>query len=389
VVGYEETDELYRRLGVKTLINGYTTLTRLGGSLMEPEVLEAMRVASRRFIDLDELLAQSGRHLARLMGAEAALITGGASAAVTLSAAACMTGIDIEKIRRLPLTEGLRNEVIVQRSHSDPKRAGVAGGYLKAIEVSGARRVEVETRAELEAAIHSRTAMIHFANYCEPFSTVHRAEWLAVSKERGIPALLDAAEAIPPRGRIRELLEMGFDLIVLSGGKGFRGPQCSGLLLGSRDLIEAARLNMCPHVEAVGRGFKVGKEEIVGLVVAIERFYERDEERELLILRGRLDFIREALQGLPGIGTEIFVPPERNVYPHLRVFWDEVALGFTWAEIADRLWNGDPPIAVRTNGPGADRVEGLEIASFTLLPEEVLVVAERLQRALKEAFAAC
>jgi L-seryl-tRNA(Ser) seleniumtransferase len=382
----KDSGDVYRRLGVRTFINCVGTRTIVTGSVMAPEVARAMQEASRHHVSLQELLDKAGERIAELTGAEAALVTAGACAAMTAAAAGCITGTDKSRIARLPDTTGLKNEIVIQRPHNDEAKAGGSRGYMRSLLVPGTRFVEVETRAELEAAINDRTALMHFVNYCEPFSTIGREEWASFGRKRDVPTLVDAAADVPPRGRIREWLRM-FDLVAISGGKGMRGPQCAGLLLGRKDLVKAAGMNLCPNVFTIGRGFKVGKEEIVGMVAAVERFYRIDEAAEEREWRRRVETVERALRGLKGIRTEIRTPPEANVYPVVHVSWDSRALGFDAAALGYKpvahdpvvVIAGEPAIAIQSTS------SGFRVNSFPMQAGDVEVVARRLRQALETA----
>jgi len=283
---FDSSPEIYTRLGVRPVINAIGTVTVLGGVIMPPEVVAAMEEAGRHFVPMPELLEKSGEHIARLLGVEAAVVTTGAAGAITLATAACVTGTDAQKIRQLPDTRGMRNEVIMQKSHRS--------GYEAQILLVGTKVIEIETRAELEAAITDRTAMLFFMNKAEPDGQIHREEWIAIGKKHKIPTFNDAAADLPPKAHLSEYCRMGFDLVAFSGGKGLLGPQCSGLLLGRKDLVDAARINSSPF-GGIGRGMKVGKEEIIGLVAALERYLKVDHEAEFRELDARVSEISKAL----------------------------------------------------------------------------------------------
>ncbi|MBL8290567.1 MAG: hypothetical protein JNN08_01955, partial [Bryobacterales bacterium] len=233
-----DRSDVYRRLGVKPFINGVGTRTIVSGSLMAPEVRQAMDDASRSFVSLQEWMDRAGERIATLTGAEAALVTAGACAAMAMGAAGAISGTDRQIIRRLPDTTGLRNEIIIQRSHNDESKAGGSRGYMRSLLVAGTKLVEVETREELESAIGPRTLMLHFVNYCAPFSTISREDWAGIARKHKIPSMLAAAADFPPRARVGEYLKL-YDLVAVSGGKGLLGPQCAGMLLGRKDLVKA------------------------------------------------------------------------------------------------------------------------------------------------------
>lgn len=367
---HEPSPEIYSRLGVHPVINAIGTVTILGGVIMPPEVVAAMEEAARHFVRMPELLEKSGEHLARLLGVEAAVVTTGAAGAITLATAACVTGTDPKKITQLPDTRGMRNEVIMQKSHRS--------GYEAQILLVGSKIIEVETRTELEAAITDRTAMLFFLNKAEPDGQIHRDEWIALGKKHKIPTFNDAAADLPPKSHLSEYCRMGFDLVAFSGGKGLLGPQCSGLLLGRKDLVDAARINSSPF-GGIGRGMKVGKEEIIGLVAAVERYLKIDHEAEFRELDSRVSDISKALSGIRGVKTERLVPEIANHLPHLAVDWDS-PVTLSAQEVAASLRNGDPRIEVSQRGQ-----RGLTISVWMLRPGEHRIVAQRLREVLSRA----
>ena len=356
---------MYQRLGIQPVINGIGTVTVLGGSLMPPEVTDAMVAASRHFVPLPELQERAGDHLARLLGVPAAMISAGAASAMTCGTAAAITGGDEEKLRLLPDAAGMKNEIIQQRAHHT--------GYQAQLELTGAKVVWVETREEVEAAINERTAMMFFLNFADPRGQIGRAEWIEIARAHGVPTMNDAAADVPPPERLHSYVEEGFDMVAFSGGKGLRGPQATGLLLGRPDLIRAARKAISPF-GGIGRGMKVGKEEIVGLVAAVERYLSLDHEAERRELDARAALISEALGSVNGLSCETHVPEIANHVPHVVVSWREGDLGVTSEDAAARLLAGDPPVAVSRTGEGQ-----LRISTWMLRSGEDAVVAERVK----------
>jgi D-glucosaminate-6-phosphate ammonia-lyase len=270
---------LYAGLGVKPVINGVGVVTVLGGSIMPPEVIRAMEEASRYFIPLPELEKKVGARIAELLKAPAAMVTCGAASAITVGTAACLSQGDPAKLRQLPNREGIRFEVIQQKSHRS--------GYEHQMELCGAKIVTVETRKELEAAISERTGMMFFLNKAEPDGQIKSDEFIKIAKERGVPAMNDAASDATPTENLWKYTQQEFDLVIFSGGKALRGPQSSGLLLGRKDLIEASFPAMSPY-GGIGRGMKVGKEELCGLLAAVERYLKVDHQAEFRELEARV-----------------------------------------------------------------------------------------------------
>lgn len=367
-----KTGKFYQQLGVRPVINAVGSVTYLGGSIMAPETLAAMDDASGQFVVITELLEKAGEHLAQLIGVEAALITTGAAGAITLGTAACVAGSDLEKIQRLPDTTGMRHEVILQRSHRNE--------YETQLRLVGTKLIEVETREELDAAINARTAMLFFMNKADPFGKIHRDEWVAIGRKHGIPTFLDAAADTPPRAHLSSYVKMGFDLVAFSGGKALRGPQSTGLLVGRKDLIDAARHNASPYDRTIGRALKVGKEEIAGLVTAVERFLDTDHQAEFHRCESWARDLGHALIGIDAVRTEIWVPEIANHVPHLMVTWDDARLPLSSSAIYQQLLNGEPRIAVRERQPNS-----VIVSPLMLRPEQVAIVGNRLREVLKTA----
>ena len=363
--------DVYKELGLRSIVNAAGTYTILGGSLIHPEVVAAMAAAARQFINLGELHAAVGKQIAEMLGSEAALVTAGAASALTLATAACVAGKDADKIRRLPDTTGMKNEVIIQKAHRF--------GYDHAVRNVGVKLIEVETAAELEKAVNARTAMMLFYNDFDAMGKIKVEEFVKLGKKLGVVTLNDAAADVPPIENFARYLKMGYDFVVFSGGKGLRGPQSAGLLLGRKELIEAAALNNNPNADSVGRTNKVGKEEIVGMWAALRRFLKQDHAAVWAEWEKRVQTIADLVTTVKGVKTEKFVPPIANHTPHLRLTWD-AGLGVTPAEVAKRLREGTPRIEVRPI-----IAEALEVSVWMLEPGEERIVGERLRDALKKA----
>lgn len=369
--------KIYEELGVRPFINAAGTYTMLSACIMPREVVAAMEEASRQHVSIPELQEAAGKRIASLVGSEAALVTSGCAAALTLATAACVCGSDQEKIRRTPDSEGMKNEVIFQKTHRF--------GYDHAIRNVGVKIVEVETRQELESAISDKTAMLFFLNLADPQGQIKRQEFAEIAKKAGIPSLIDAAADVPPAENLSAYIKMGYDLVAFSGGKGIRGPQCSGLLLGRKELIQAAFLNGSPNADSAGRIGKVGKEEIVGLLTAVELYVKRDHQAEWKDWEGRVSLIGKAVAGIRGIQTERFVPEIANQVPHLAIKWDTSALRLSKEDFVKALREGEPRIEVRPNSATEPR---LEIAVWMLQPDEDRIVARRCAEILKKSASA-
>ncbi len=364
--------ESYRNIGVRPLINAAGTYTTLTGSVMTEEARRAMADAAACFVPLIELQQRAGERIARLIGVPAALVSAGAASAIQLATAACIAGKDPEKIRKLPQTEGMANEVVMVKQHRM--------GFDHAARAAGGKIVEVDTLDELQRVIGPKTAMLFFVHIYEPKGKIKRADFLAAGKKAGIPVFNDAAAELPPHENLSRIVEEGFDLVAFSGGKGLRGPQASGLLLGRQDLVEAAAMNNNPHSDTIGRGMKVGKEEIMALVRAVEVYVRRDHEDDQKLWHGFMERVAKEVKGLPSVRTEIYVPgPGGHPIPYLRVQWDVKKLGLPYDECAKRLTEGEPSIAVNV---GSDEIN---LASYNLFPGEERIVAWRLREILSDA----
>jgi len=361
---------LYASLGIKPVINGVGVVTVLGGSLMPPEVVQAMQDAGRYFIPLPELEKKVGARIAELLQAPAAMVTCGAASAISVGTAACLSEGNAAKLRQLPGREGIKYEVIQQKTHRS--------GYEHQMELCGAKIVTVETKAELEAAINERTGMLFFLNKAEPLGKVNAEDFVKIGKARGIPTMNDAASDATPKENLWKYTKMGFDLTIFSGGKALRGPQTTGLLLGRKDLIDAAHPAMSPY-GGIGRGMKVGKEELCGVLAAVERYLKADHAAEWKELEARVALIRGSLKGAKGVRTERHIPVIANELPHVTVHWDESAKSLTSQQVSEKLLASDPPIHVQRPGKGE-----LLISVWMMRGNEPEIVGKRL----KEIFSA-
>ncbi len=362
---------VYSRLGVKTLINGQGTVTVVGGSLMPPEVVQAMAEAAGWFVSIPELQDKAGARVASLLGVPAAMVTAGAASAIAVAAAACMVRDKPSAIDRLPEADGLPNEVILQKAHKSRYEAQMAQ--------AGAKVVWVETREELDRAINPRTAMMFFLNRFGPLGAIQRREWIEVGKLRGVPTFLDAAADVPPISRFSEYIREGFDLVTFSGGKAIRGPQASGLLIGRADLIAAGRLAISPNM-GIGRAMKVGKEEIVGLLAALERYLKLDHDAEWRTWEARSSDLVADLEKIPGMSARREVAEIANHVPQVVAEWSPHHSPLVAAEVVRKLWDGDPRVALLAEGE-----RGLRIMVWTLRDDEHRVVANQIRRIFREA----
>jgi len=386
LAGADPAGNIYKRLGVKTVINCRGTWTYLSGSLEWPEVRAAQVEAARHFVNILELQRAAGRRLAELTGAPSGMITSGAAGAMASAAAACIAGSDPHNIWQLPDTTGLKDQVVM---------SGGRSAFDSAIRLAGGKLVLAFSPGEIESAISGKTAMIY---------TTHLGETLqkeiAIAQAHHVPLLLDDAAGIPPIENIKLYARLGIDLYTFSGGKGLCGPQCSGVLLGRKDLIEAALLNTSPYEGAVCRPMKVGKEEVMGCLAAIETWLKLDSNALYRQWNQRLQRIAALVGTVRGIDTKIYVPEDGNRYPTLRVSWDQQGWGFSVMDCVQELRDGDPVIevlgpdnpslvpGVHEGNPNKKELrepDPLELVSMTIQPGEEIIVGKRLRSILSAA----
>jgi uncharacterized pyridoxal phosphate-dependent enzyme len=380
-------ENIYARLGVKTIINCRGTWTYLSGSLEFPEVRQAQLEAADHFVNMLNLQRAVGRRLAELTGAESGIVTSGSAGAMAVATAACMAGGDDKLIWQLPDTTGLKNEVVM---------TGGRSAFDSAIRLTGAKLVLAYSPEEVANAVTDKTAMIYTTDLGDKLQ-----QELKIAKDRKVPMLLDDAAGIPPADNAKLYARMGIDMYCFSGGKGLRGPQCSGLLLGRKDLIEAALLNSNPREGAICRPMKVGKEEIIGCLTALETWLKTDETKLYAEWNARIDRIRKLVETVPGVTTSTYVPTDGNRYPTLRVKWDQQAWNLSISDLANELRAGDPVIEVLgADNPSLVRAvhEGkpnqkehhkapdhIELVSMTIRPGEEIIVGRRLRAVLSAA----
>jgi L-seryl-tRNA(Ser) seleniumtransferase len=375
-------------LGVKTVINCRGTWTYLSGSLEFPEVRQAQLEAADYFVNMIELQRAVGRRLAELTGAESGMVTSGSAGAMAASTAACMAGTDDKKIWQLPDTTGMKHEVVM---------VGGRSAFDSAIRLAGAKLVLVRSDEDLANAINENTAMIYTTDLGEKLQRE-----VAIAKDHKVPLLMDDAAGIPPVENAKLYARMGIDLYCFSGGKGLRGPQCSGLLLGRKDLIEAALMNSNPREGAVCRPMKVGKEEVIGCLTALETWLKVDEKKLYSEWNPRIDRIRKLVDTVPGVTTAVYVPEDGNRYPTLKVSWDQQAWGYSLNDCVAELRADNPVIevlgtdnpslvtAVREGNPNPTAKERkqpdhIELVSMTIKPGEEIIVGQRLRAVLTAA----
>jgi len=360
----------FESLGVRRLINCMGTYTIITGSRMLKQSAEAMMEATNGYVHMDELMDKVGQRLAELTGAEWGYICAGCAAALTEITAACMAGADPEKMARLPESAGMRNEVIIQKAHRN--------NYDRAILLAGAQMVEVSTVAELRSAFSERTAMLAFVGDLEHPGQIPPQTAIEIAHAHGVPALVDAAAQRPDIPN--RYLQMGADAVLYSGGKCLRGPQTAGLVLGRKDLLWAAFMNAAPH-HGVARPMKAGKEEIMGLLAAVEAWVNgRDHEAEWRAWEGYLETIRAAVAHLPSLKTTVQQPGLANHSPSMRITWDAAVLRCTPKQAYDALFYGEPPVVMHQTN------DGLMVMPYMMEKGDAEIAAKRLHEVLSQGF---
>ncbi len=390
---------IYQRMfGFKRIINASGTMTLLGGSLMPPEVIQAMSEAAEDWVKLDELLEKAGQIIADIAGVPACLITSGSAAAITLATAACITGKDREKMIKLPDTVGMKNEIIWQNGHypayaSQFKAAGgklvVVGREPILIKVPEVTRVRTLpafrtlgcTRETVETAITERTCALAYtqAHFSVHEGLVSLKEYCEIAHEHELPVIVDAASELPPVSNLGWFYEQGADLTCFSGGKAMYGPNDTGFLLGDKNLIEAATMQANPR-SGIGRGFKVSKEQIVGLVVAVQRYANLDEKARLKEEMDRAEYIVNSFKDYPHVNAQIIYPDNTGLpVPRVWLTLNEKTLGITVDEVSTTLREGEPSIYTREH---YSRTGMLLIDVQVMRHGEEKIVAEKLKEVL-------
>jgi L-seryl-tRNA(Ser) seleniumtransferase len=375
LTGFGQSGNPYQELGVPTVINCQGTMTVLGGSLPHPELEAVMTMAGRHFVPIAELEVAAGNRIAQMLklpDGYSAIVTSGAAAAIQSGLAGILTGDNQALIRQLPDLTGMKSEVIIQKSHRNP--------FDHQLRATGIKLVEIETQDQLRAAVNERTAMMHFSNFANAAGQIKVDEWIKLGKQYNIPCMNDAAADTPPVSHLWDYAHMGYDLITFSGGKAIRGPQCAGMLIGRKELVANALLNNSPHEDTLGRSQKVGKEEIVGMVKALELFLNEDHDALAKEWQSRLERISGEITKVPGVSTSFFTPDIANHVPHMQITWDAARISLTPNEASKLLRGSKPSIAMG----GGEQRPGLGMNSFMLQPGEDKIVAEQLSRILRE-----
>ena len=367
--------DLFKELGIRTFINAAGNYTVMSGSLMPPEVMDAINAASKKFALVDDVQEKVGERIAQICHAEAALVSAGCWSALMLGMAGVLTGMDSKRVSQVPnlAGTGMKSEVILQKSHSM--------GYDHALTQAGVKLIKVETRAEVEAAINENTAMLWFLNREVHVGQIKHQEWLELGKKHNLPTMIDIAADVPPVENLWKFNDMGFDLVVISGGKAMRGPQSAGILMGKKKYVDAARLSNNPR-GGIGRGQKVNKKEVLGMYAALERFVNLDHKKEWEMWERKIALIASAIKSIPGVTTGTHIPAtEDNKMPTLKVTWDPNKIKLTNVEMGERLRNGNPSVEVISwEAPNT-----LRCGMHVLEAGEEKIVASRLREELLKA----
>ncbi len=367
---------IYQSIGVRPVINCKGTFTIISGSQSLPDVKRAMDEASRHYVDLDELMDGVGRRLAELTSAEWGIVTAGCAAAITHVTAACIAGSDPERMQRLPNLHGLKSEVIIPQYSRNV--------YDHAVRMLGVKVIEPRDRAEYEAAFNERTAMVYILAGPGDDGPLGTQVAASIARQKGVPLMVDAAAEVLTIPNVH--LGRGATVVGYSGGKCIRGPQCAGLALGEKNLLQAAWANSAPH-HAFGRSLKVGKEEIMGMLAAVEAWTKRDHKAEWAQWEAWLDHISKRVTQVDGVTTEIKQPEGlSNHAPHLIVHWDGARLGITGQEVSKLLLDTDPRIVLAgARGARPQRMESsVSIMPYMMTPGDEKVAAERLYAVLSK-----
>ena len=369
---------LVKELGIRTFINAAGTYTAMSASLMHEEVMDAIDQSSKEFCMLNEVQDKVGEKIAEMVHAEAAMVTAGAFSALTLGMAGILTGVDQEKIKRLPhrLEEaGIKSEVLLQKGHFD--------GYEQALYNTGVTIIPVETTDDVNRAVNEKTASMHFLNCNALEGKINHEEWLQLAKKHNLPATIDIAADVPPVSNLWKYNDMGFSFVALSGGKAIRGPQSTGILSGKKEIIAGARLNDSPNGVTIGRGMKVNKEEILGMYAALDKYINQDHDKEWKMWEHNIATIVNAVKSIKGVTTEITVPPIANHTPKLEIAWDKNIVKITREDLGNKLRSGNPSIEVISWGKGEDN--SISLTVFMLKKGEEKIVARRIKEELSAA----
>ena len=378
------SDDYYAKLGVDKIINAAGTYTYLTAACMPPQVQRAVAQAALHPVRLKDLQLAAGDYLAKKLRCGGAVVTAGASAALTLATAACIASANGASPQEIPENvDKMKNEVVVQKAHRYE--------YDHAMLLCGARIKEVVTLEDYKRAVSPNTVMTNFFNAAEAGpngAQIDRETWLSVAHEHGVPCHNDAAADMPPIENLWKYTGMGFDLVSFSGGKGIRGPQNAGLLLGKKHLIDLATANNNPNSDAVGRGMKVAKEQIVGMVAAVDWLLEQSDEKNQAEYMRLTEIIVKAVKDVPTMQTQVFMPPIANHVPHLLLSYDPSVVGITPQRVQEKLRTQNPSIELNPATGTSSRVgipsdkNTIVISTWMLQPGEAEIVGRSLRAVL-------
>ena len=366
--------DLLKELGVRTFINARGTITFMTGSLMHDYVLDAINNSSKEYCMLDELQDKVGEKIAAMAHAEAATVTSGAFSALTLGMAGILTGMDVKKVEQLPNPEagGMKSEVIIQNAHKIH--------YNHALVNCGVKLVYVETAADVDKAVNEKTASMHFLGSAVFEGKIQHEEWLALAKKHNLPATIDMAANVPPVENLWKFNDMGYSFVAMSGGKAIRGPQSTGILMGKKEIIAAARLSAPPRGFTIGRGMKVNKEEILGLYVALERYLSQDHDKEWKEWEDRVSVIEKAVKSVNGVITKVIVPPVADHTPTLIISWDIDRIKISGDGMLQNLIKGSPSIEAYGGGKNS-----ITVSPWMMIAGQEKIVAARIREELQRA----
>lgn len=364
--------DYHKELGIKPFINAIGAYSSLGGEEMWPEVIEAMDYAVENKADMEELHDAVGKRIAELVGSEYACVSAGATSAIILGTAGCMSGLDPEILDTLPHPpEGTKCQVILQTSHKYL--------YDRALRVPGAKLVFVDSEDDLHAAINEKTAMMFYVRKMKGDISLER--WIEIAKENNVPTLCDAATTVPPIQALLDTVKLGFDLCCFSGGKGLRGPYSAGLLLGRKDLVMAAKENGSPNHTAMGRSMKVAPEEYLGMMVAVEVALKHDEAADMAHYMKLTNYMAASINQLEGVTAEVKTDDAQGMEPFVNLSWDEDKYKINKADLKLALRNGDPCIEIRAIFLAFGE---FHFTANMLKPGEEIIVADRIKEVLTQ-----
>ncbi len=367
------TRDYYRELGLTRFINAAGAYSAYGGARMRPEVVDAMRYAATHKVKMSELHDAVGARIATLVGSDAAMVTSGATAAMVVGSAACMTLGDEEKMRQLPDTNGMPNEIIIQKKHRYT--------YDRSLTVAGATLVEVESEGDIRRLVSDRTAMMFFLKPTQKGDDIPAEQYVKLARDLGVPSFCDAATTTPPAVNVVDGVSEGFDLICYSGGKGLRGPYSAGLLLGRADLIQFARRHAAPSDISIGRGMKVSSEEYLGMLVALETGLRISEAADFAYKHDRFNTMIAAIDDVPGVITDVFVSEGHANELYLDIDWDTGIIKMSPQDLVQALRDHDPSVEVRALMFSGGRVQ----LSATVMDEgEDEIVGQIVRKILLE-----